>query len=150
MRKLNSKLLLGLMAFGVLLGGGLFLVHYFQSGRIARALLVQAERAEKQARLDQSIKFLSRYLEFIPEDVEERAHLGRLLASDQFADSPKLRLRAFFVLDDVLRRDPGRADVRRLLVDVAMDPRLQRYADAQNHLQVLLEASPADGELALL
>jgi len=115
MRKLNVKLFLVLTGASILLAGGVVLCHYLQSGRIAGALLVQAERAEKQSRLDQSVKFLSRYLEFVPEDLEQRARLGRLLASEQLADTPKMRWRAFFVLEDVLRRDPSRDAVRRQL-----------------------------------
>ena len=150
MRKLNVKLFLVLTGASILLAGGVVLCHYLQSGRIAGALLVQAERAEKQSRLDQSVKFLSRYLEFVPEDLEQRARLGRLLASEQLADTPKMRWRAFFVLEDVLRRDPSRDAVRRQLVDLAMDSRLQRYTDAQKNLEKLLESTPENGELELL
>src|SRR5262249_13390234 len=58
---------------------------------------------------------------------------------------PRLYERALFVLDQVLRRETERADVRRTIVDLAM--KLGSYADAKAHLLVLKEKASADGEL---
>jgi tetratricopeptide (TPR) repeat protein len=148
MRKLNIKLFVILAVSAVLLGGAVYLVHYLQSGRIARALLWQARRAESQGRLDQTARYLARYLEFNPEDIEERANLGRTLASDKVAPTPRGRQRALFVLEQVLSRDPARHDLRRLLVPVAME--LRRYDLVGEHLAKLREAAPNDAEVEYL
>ena len=49
------------------------------------------------------------------------------------------------MLDQVLRRDADRPDVRRKAADLAMS--LNRFTDAQEHLVVLLQGAPDDGAL---
>src|SRR5260370_21543648 len=71
-RKINYKLLLVFMGAAVVLTGGLFAVQYFQSKRIARALLWQANRAEEQSQFDRMARYLQRFLEFAPDALEER------------------------------------------------------------------------------
>src|SRR5262249_1857215 len=145
MTKLNVKLLVWVATLTLLLGLGLFGLHAFQTGRIARALLWQAQHAEEEEHLDLTVKFLSRYLELEPGDNEERAHLGRVLADDRLATSPRARQRALFVLEQVVTREPIRQDSRRLLVRMAMA--LNRHASAQEHLLALQKADPRDGEV---
>ena len=60
---------------------GLFLVHYFQEGRVQAALLYQANKADEQGQPEKVAHYLGRYLEFAPEDMEERVRLGRTLAA---------------------------------------------------------------------
>src|SRR5262249_14774277 len=85
MKRLNVRFLLCVTALAAALAAGVWLLHEFQAGRIADGLLWQARRAEKEGRLDQTAKFLARYLELRPDDNEERANLGRVLASEQLA-----------------------------------------------------------------
>jgi tetratricopeptide (TPR) repeat protein len=148
MRRLNVKLFLWLVGSVVLLSATVFFVHRLQAGRIANALLWQAGRAEEQGHLDQTAQYLARYLEFAPEDTEQRARLGRVLASESLADSPGARQRALFVLEQVVTREPQRHDARRLLVRVALQ--LQQFQLAEPHLDVLREAFPGDGEVEQL
>jgi tetratricopeptide (TPR) repeat protein len=145
MKKLNVKLLIWAAALSVLLGLGVFILHHFQTGRIARALLWQAQHAEEDGRLDLAARFLGRYLELEPGNNEERAHLGRILADEKLAASPRGRQRALFVLEQVVTREPDRADCRLLLVRMALG--LRRYANALEHLQVLHKEAPKDGEV---
>ena len=51
-------------------------------------------------------------------------------------------------LEQVLRREPERQDLRRKVARIAID--LGRFADAREHLRLLLKSSPDDGELELL
>jgi tetratricopeptide (TPR) repeat protein len=148
MHRLNWKLFLWLVGLAVLLTASVFFVHRLQAGRIADALLWQARRAEEQGHPDQAARYLTRYLEFSPEDTEERAHLGRVLASDALIDSPGARQRALFVLEQVVTREPERHDCRRLLVRVALQ--LQQYQVAESHLDALRQAFPNDGEVEQL
>lgn len=145
MNKLNVKLLVWVAALAVLLGLGIFGLHSFQTGRIARALLWQADHAEEEGRLDLTAKFLARYLELQPGEIEARARLGRILADPKMATTPRARQRALFVLEQVVTRAPDKHDSRRLLVRMAMS--LSRYSSAQVHLLVLLKTAPADGEV---
>jgi cytochrome c-type biogenesis protein CcmH/NrfG len=146
MRRFNTRLFFYLLAALAFLSGGAALVHYLQTGRIARALLWQAQRAEEQGRLDVTARYLGRYLEFQHDDVEEQAHLGRVLAEDGLAPAPEARSprvlqKAFYVLEQIVARDAERPDLRRLLVRVAMA--LGRADNALGHLQALGE----DGEV---
>jgi tetratricopeptide (TPR) repeat protein len=140
MRRLNVKYVLCLLGLGALVVAGVFLAHFLQTGRTARALLAQAQAAEEQGRPEPAILYLSRYLEFQPNDLDERAHLARLLAARATAGSPQAGARAVLVLEQVLGRDPDRRDCRRLLVRVALERGdLER---AREHLKILPEADP--------
>jgi predicted Zn-dependent protease len=144
MRKINVKVFVTLVAGTAAFVAVLFAVHYFQNQRIARALLWQARKAEEQNHSEQVVRYLERYLEFAPRDIEERAHLGRTLAGDAFAGLGKMRQRALLVLDQVITSDPGRADERRLLVKVALE--LRNLKAARDSLEVLLpEKGPQGG-----
>src|SRR6516165_1932678 len=132
MKKVNIKLL-GYLLGAVVLGGvGLFLVHLLQSGRIAGALLWQARHAEDKGDLEHAARYLKRYLEFEPNDTEERAHLGRVLAEPKLANSYRGRERALFVLDQVVSREPDRHDLRRPLARIATE--LRQFDLARAHL----------------
>jgi len=148
MRRINVKLLFCSLGCLVLLGAGTALVHYLQSGRIARALLGQADRAENQEHPEEAVRFLGRYLEFVPEDTDQRARLGRLLASDRMIRSNGQSQRALFVLEQVLAHDPERHASRCLLVRLELD--LQRYELMEGHLKALKEGLPDDGEVERL
>jgi tetratricopeptide (TPR) repeat protein len=147
MRRFNTRLFLWLLGITAGLTGLVFLVHYLQTGRIGRALLWQAHRAEEQGHPEQTARYLSRYLDFVPDDHEERANLGRVLGNlvvdGERKVSYRTRQQALFVLEQVVARDPQRQDMRRLLARVAMD--LDRPEVALEHLNQLHAALPEDG-----
>jgi tetratricopeptide (TPR) repeat protein len=148
MNKVNVKLFAILLAAGVVLAGGLLVLHALQSGRIADALLWQARRAEEQGDLKKAAQYLQRYLEFEPEDQGERAHLGRVLADPKLASNYQAREQALFVLEQVVARDAGRHDLRRPLVRVATE--LEQFDAAGAHLDVLEKNFPKDGQVQYL
>jgi cellulose synthase operon protein C len=113
-------------------------------------LLWQAERAEKDNDPKKAVTYLGRYLEFNPKDHHQRAQLGRLLASDKVAISQRSRERALVVLEQVLSREPDRADLRRLVVRIGMDLQPPRLKLVKEHLDVLEKLAPEDGEVAHL
>jgi tetratricopeptide (TPR) repeat protein len=147
MRRFNTRLFLWLLGITAGLTGLVFLVHYLQTGRIGRALLWQAQRAEEQGHPEQTARYLSRYLDFVPDDHDQRANLGRVLGNLVVAHEKKVsyrtRQQALFVLEQVVARDPERQDMRRLLARVAMD--LDRPEVALEHLNHLHAALPEDG-----
>ena len=75
-RRLNLRLLLGLLAVTALLAGGVHVVHGFQEVRNAGALLRRAEVAEKKGDLEENEKYLNRYLVSRPDDVSALAKYG--------------------------------------------------------------------------
>lgn len=135
MRKINVKLFLGLLIGTLVVTGAVFAVHFFQSPRIAQSLLWQAQRAEEQGDLERTARYLERYLEFKPRDQKERARLGSLLAGEQFAALPRRRLKGVNLLDDVLTAEPGRDDLRLLVVKTCLDLRNRQLA--RSHLDKL-------------
>src|SRR5208283_730983 len=146
MKKLNLRLVVCLSVATLLAGASVHFLHGFQVRRNASALLSQADRAEQDRKLDQAINYLQTYLGFVPGDNDARARYGLLLRESALR-SKNLRLmqRVFNLLEQVLRESPERSDVRRRLVDTAMD--LDRFTDAEVHLKRLLEAAPKDIEL---
>ena len=123
MRKVNFKFLLALLLSASVLAGSVFGVHCFQRERIAAALLWQAGRAEEQAQYGDMTRYLTRYLEFNPRDLEATTRLGQTLAGEHFATNPRSRQRGLFLLDTVLTRDPDRAELRRQVVRAALELR---------------------------
>ena len=136
MRKINGKLLLGLLLGTLVLTGSVFGVHHFQYQRIAAALLWQAGRAEEQGQTERMATYLQRYLEFNPRDDAAKERLARAWSSEEFEGRPKLRARAVRLLDEVLNRDGNRPELRRLLVKLALE--VYNLKLARGHLEKLL------------
>jgi tetratricopeptide (TPR) repeat protein len=150
-RQLNARFLLWLIIAVVVIGTSVHLVHSFQSRRNAGGFLTQAARREEQGDLGQATEYLRRYLAYVPEDNNALAKYGLLLnqqASTPGGGQPVLLVRAFSALEQVVRREPDRADARRTLVELAM--KLGDFTGAKDHLDVLLQSSTNDGELEAL
>lgn len=146
MRRVNRRFAVVLLAALGLLGVGAYSLHGYQVKRNAGALLTQAERAEADGQLARSADYLSRYLALTPRDTEALARYGVLL--EKLATNEKARVQAFLVLERVLLREPGRRDVRRRLVPLAMA--IGRWSDALGHANTLLADDPGDAELLAL
>jgi tetratricopeptide (TPR) repeat protein len=145
MRTFNVRLFVYLLGCVVALTAAVLLVHWLQTGRIAHALLDQARRREEQGDRKKAAQFLGRYLEFVPDDVEQRANLGRVLSDvvlspDKGPATTRECERALFVLEQVTARAPDRVDSQRRLARVAL--LLGRPELALEHLQKL----PEDGD----
>src|SRR5579864_5197322 len=147
-RQLNVKFLVCLLVPILLLGACVHVLHGFQLKHSALALLKLASRAEETGDSVQAEKYLGMYLSYRPADTAAMARYG--LALVKLAKTREARLKALLILEQVLRRDPKRDDVRRKLVDFEMRPDMRRFSDAEQHLKVLLASSPESGELAYL
>ena len=140
MRTLNLRVLALLFVAGLAVAGATHVVHGFQVQRNANTLLREARRAQEADRSWDAVDYLRRYLALVPADTDAMAELGLLLAD------LNARGQALQSLEQVLRREPDRMEVRRRLVELAIE--IRRYADARNHLEEhLLKSSPNDGEL---
>jgi CheY-like chemotaxis protein len=147
-RTLNVKFLLCLVAGLIVASGGVALAHHLQFRRIPRALLRQALKAEDENDLVRTEDYLTRYLEFESNDIEQKAHLARLLTSKKFqtATGRVENTKAFFVLQSALSLDPDRQDLRRLFIPLAIQMNPPRLEDAQTQLKLL----PHDAEASSL
>jgi tetratricopeptide (TPR) repeat protein len=133
---LNKRFILTLLGLTVVGGVALVAVHWFQSGRIAQALLYQADAAQAANASDNELKYLRRYLEFKPTDTKNLARLADLTLSQ--AKDQRDWTRANFLYEKLLRLDPAHTAGRRQLVQVCL--RIGRYSDALAHVREL----PAD------
>src|SRR5579875_1663881 len=136
MRKINTRLLLGLLLGSLLATSAVFGIHHFQYGRIAGSLLWQAHRAEERGEVRRQARYLQRYLEFNPKDLEAKAQLAQLWTSEEFADAPRERSKAVRLLDEVLAQGDDQPQLRRRLIKTALEVR--QYKMARNHLEKLL------------
>src|SRR5438034_11617554 len=138
-QRLNVKLLGYALGTTVLFTAATHLLHGYQLRRNASDLVSQASRAEQEGNLDQATEYLARYLGFVPTDNDALARYGLLL--DKQATTYKARRRVFEVLQQVLVREPARADVPRPEVRVAMT--LDRFIPPRAHPKLFLHTSPA-------
>ncbi|MBX9580356.1 MAG: tetratricopeptide repeat protein [Gemmataceae bacterium] len=131
-----------------------YFLHDWQVDEQRGAFLRQADRAKEQNPPDPAAEadYLNRYLTARPDDDDVRERLGRLLVAQAEAGllarapgSGRQLQRAYLILDDTLRRDPDRDNLRRFAADTAM--KLGLFPEAQAHLAELIKKQPGDGEL---
>lgn len=141
----NWRFLLKFTVAVVLLTAAVHFVHRRQVGKQGGAYLRHADAARDAGNREREISYLRRYLMTRPNDLDTRERLARgMCAAVKTGRNP---MEAYLFLDDVLRRDPGRDNLRRFMIDFAVDPRIGLYAEAREHLDTLLQKQPADGEL---
>jgi type IV pilus assembly protein PilF len=130
----------------ICLGVGIHWVNEILTKRRARALLEEAHRLEADGRLQEAAPRLNSYLRLVPEDTDALAFYASLLG--RLAKSRSERTTAFFVLEQVLRRDGGRQGARRQAAEAALE--IGRFSDAKWHLEALLRKGPGDPEVMYL
>jgi tetratricopeptide (TPR) repeat protein len=140
---LNKLLLLKVLAVVLLLGGGLFGIHYVQAGRLPDTLLWHASAAADKGKADKAIFYMRQYLEFRPNDYDNAIKLADMILDR--GNGTKDLTNAHFLYERVLREAPDRTDVGRKLIDICL--RLHRYGDALIHAERLLQKNPNDGDL---
>lgn len=148
MRRLNFKLLLGLVIVVVSLGAGVHVLHGLQSTRSATALLHQADFAEKAGDRTKAARYLERYLSYSPGDAVALTRFAKLVLPEDPRSSPVAALSAIKALEKALTVDPELKDDRRKVADLFMKlGRPEDYAAALTHLNVLTASEPDDAEL---
>jgi tetratricopeptide (TPR) repeat protein len=143
-RKVNFRFLRNLLLALAVSATAVVSLHAFQVERNARSLLALADLAEGEENTAQALHYLVAYLAYAPRDDAVRQRYGRLL-DKAAANNPLERQKAFDVLDQVARRQPDNVELRRQVVQMALD--LERYKDAGEHLDVLLQLFPNEGRL---
>jgi tetratricopeptide (TPR) repeat protein len=145
-RKLNSRLLSGILAALAVFALGVHLAHGWQATRHAHTLLARARQAEAAGDWDRAATCWQRYLLFAPEDTDALEQYGRLL--ERRAETPHEHGRAAAVYQQVLARDPGRQEVRRRLA--VQELRLGLFEEGRADIELLLRERPDQGDLEAL
>ena len=136
MRKLNLIFLLGVVMAVLVLGGAAYLVRGRQVQRNASALLDRARKAEEQGEGAKAVEALRQYLSLRPRDGETWRWYARML--DGVTKNNRRRDEHYLVYEEALRYNPGDPALERRCVDLALELRPERTADAKRHLKVLL------------
>jgi tetratricopeptide (TPR) repeat protein len=149
MRKLNVRFFLLLLTGVALFGGVLALVYYLQQDRIAAALLWQAQSSRQAEEWEKASLHYERYLEFKPDDAAVMIAYAEMLEQQLEKQQPWARnpRKVVYLLEEALRREADREDLRRRVVKHYLLPKMRRYKDAEAHLDILQRAHPEDGEL---
>jgi tetratricopeptide (TPR) repeat protein len=125
--------------------GIIYFLHSRQVRSQSSAYLNQADLARDNKDERREIVYLERYLRAQPRSNETRERLARLKAKTAFT---KRQIDdAYYLLEDSLRREPERDDLRRFLVEFAMDPRTSLMREAFEHLEILAKKYPDDAEI---
>jgi tetratricopeptide (TPR) repeat protein len=131
-----------LLAVAVLVATA-FGLHYVQSARSSKIILAQARAAQEAGEIAEALRGYGKYCSLVTSDVEADVEYSNLLAD------VGLKQDAFFRLESILRQAPDQSQVRKRLVEIALD--LKRGSDAKSHLeQHLLPADPENAELKWL
>jgi tetratricopeptide (TPR) repeat protein len=149
-RSINWRFLIGCVILLAVVGVSLHFAHRWQVRNQTGAYLRLADEARDADDPERELRFLERYISARPDEVDPRERHARLVAKT--ARGMKAVENAFFKLEDVLRRDPSRAALRRYAVEFALTPRggvvsSDLLPAAKGHITELLKASPADGDL---
>jgi predicted Zn-dependent protease len=146
MSRFNFRLVLLLVTGLVGISALIWIVHRYQLYRHAAGQLAIADQAEADGDTDELIAALRRYLDFNPSDTATRARFGLVLAS--VATTHSGRLRALYVLNQALLRDPDHFPARTKAAELCAD--LGETADALKYLEPVLDARPDDPDLHAL
>ncbi len=136
--RLNKKLLGWTLAGLLAAGAGLHTLHHHQVQANAGELLREAGRAAERGDHARAVTYFSHYLAYEPDDIEALTHYAQSL--ERLPPTPPARRRALEVLEQALRQDPARSELRLRVVRLATG--LGRYADAARHLEALAKALP--------
>ena len=153
MRAKTLKRLAILIAVLSLVGGTGFLTQQIQVKRMARTELDKATLALEKRDFVKAQMLFREHLTVFPDDVEtEIKYVGALLKASK---SLNAQVEAVQRYNNILKRDQGREDVRRLLLQLKVDMGRFLSSDGQNDgadadLKILLGSSPNDSKLLYL
>jgi len=162
-RVLNWKLVLGLLVGGVVVVGGVLLLHAVQVQRTAEAILREAEAAETEAtqlqaqgqhdqadkKFQEAVQKYQRYVGLQPKDTQALSKLALLLATQAEKPGTPLRskLQAREALEMASSRDPENPELLRKLAELSFQ--LGMHSQATTYYRRLREMMPNDSSVAI-
>ena len=146
MKRVNVRLLLVLVAVVVGTAVGGYFLRRFQITRNAGSIVKLARQRLEEGKADEALLLYRRYVELRPEDVESYGEYADLLL--RRTEGSEITRRDLDAADRTqeaaVRRDPTNDRLRARLA--RFDLRIGRFADAREHLGVLLSRA-AEGTL---
>lgn len=132
-RRINFKLVFGLLGSLLIAAVGVHFLHGYQLGRNAYRLLERGERAREAEDYDKAQILYAQYLAFVPHDADAVQKYAQVL--DRIASPGAERVRLVVLMEQVLRVKANEHEFRFRLVHnlIAHD----RISDALDHLRRL-------------
>ena len=141
MRRLNLLFLAGMVMVLLVTSGAVYLAHSRQVARNASALLVHARQAEERGHASETCQALERYLGLRPTDRDAWRWYAKVY--DHIAINRGRGDELYLVYQEALRQNPDDRSLERRCVDLALELRPQRTADARRFLVALQEVPAA-------
>lgn len=142
---LNLRFVLTLAAVTAVAAAAVWFAHRSQAGKQAVLYLARADALERDGDRPAAVEYLRRYLALRPSDTATRERFGLLLA-DTATDAEGL-FRALLVLDQAIRDNPARHDLRRRAAAVGLFLGSDTRPGAIDHYTELLKHYPDDAGL---
>jgi tetratricopeptide (TPR) repeat protein len=148
MRSKTVKRLAILIVVFAFIGGGAYSLWRFQVGKMAQGVVEQAEKAMEEKRYAAALDLYQQHLLVVPDDQAVQLKYANVLLELQ--PTPKNQQTAMAIYNEILRRDPGREDVRRRAAELAVNMSGGMFEAARGHLAILLKSANEDGHLEYL
>lgn len=144
--KLNIRFLLIVTAVCGVFAVGWFFLHRYQKNRKLGDYLTQAVRAEEEQKYDRASRLLRAYVLLAPADIDAKLRYAKLI--EEHVPTVKGKVDALGLYEQVLAQDPDRQETRRHAAEIAIQ--LGRIDAAFEHLKILQQSFPKDGQVLLL
>jgi cellulose synthase operon protein C len=130
----------------VLAVGSTFLIQRRQVARLGESNLSQAEQAVKQGDLKTAEELYLQHIQVFADDLESKLKYADVLIKQ--SRTPARLAQATRIYREVLDREPGRQDVRRLMAEAFVEQGMAR--EALGELAILQQGKPDDGGIEYL
>lgn len=136
-KRVNYRLLLGLIIGLAVLGGAVLGLHRLQVNRNAGNLAALARQRLKQGKTGEALGLFARYLGLRPNDVAVQREYAELVLGQslEIGASQNDLKRAYDSLEQAVRRNPEDDELRLKLAEFQV--RVGRFGDAHEHLETL-------------
>jgi cellulose synthase operon protein C len=126
-----------------------FLIQRTQVARLGGANLAEAEQAVESGDLETAEQLYIQRIQVFPDDLDAKLKLADVLLKGSRTPARLNQVQAIY--NQVLDREPGRLDVRRLMAELqAVNGGAEAARLGRDNLETLLAAKPDDGALEYL
>src|SRR6185312_8231441 len=126
-----------------------FLIQRRQVARLGGANLAEAEQALERGDMETAEQLYLQHVQVFPDDLDAKLKFADVLL--KASRTPARLGQAQAIYNQVLDREPGRLDARRLLAEMqAQNGGEEAARQGRDNLEILLSAKPDDGGLEYL
>jgi tetratricopeptide (TPR) repeat protein len=126
-----------------LIGGTAIWAQRYQLNKMAASVIARAKRAEEKREFSEAERLYQQHLEVVQGDTDVMLQYADMLSRAD--DTLKRQQEAMGLYTEVLKRFPGRVDVRRRRMDLEF--KMGNFRAARADLAILLPTADDDGEL---